>query len=1086
MRCGKCGNDNREGRRFCAECGSALAIECAKCGASNEPGEKFCGHCGVGLGAPVQTPVLETSPVPSRDTGERRHLTVLFCDLVGSTQIAAKLDPEEWRETVACYHRAAADAITRFGGHVAKYLGDGVMAFFGYPEAHDNNAERAARAGLAILDAVVKLNERPGRHKLATRVGIHSGAVVVGAGAGKDADAFGDAPNVAARVQEAAATDTVAITDDTHRLVSGLFVVEALGTPALKGIERPLQLFRVIQPTGVRGRLEAAAAARGLTPFVGREDELRSLMSRWERALEGEGQVVLIIGEAGIGKSRLVQRFNEQIVATPHTWLQSAAGVFFQNTPFFPIAEMLKQALAWRADESAEQQLTQLGQALELAGLKPSEAIPLIAPLLNLPPSEKYPPSALSPEQQRRRLLATLVEMALGAAQVQPTAIATEDLHWADPSTLELIQLLVEQGARAPLLLLYTARPEFRALWPPREHHTQITLKRLGSRDVRTLVQEVAARKALSDETVAAVVERTAGVPLFVEELTRAVLESGDTKTTGREIPVTLHDSLMARLDRLGPAKEVIQIGAVIGSEFSYELLRAVHPIAEADLQRALRALANAELLYVRGIAPEATYLFKHALIRDTAYEALLKSRRKDLHRLVARAIDEKVSALKEGRPEVLARHWTEAGETESAIAAWSTAGKTAELHSAFIEAQESYQAALALFDRLPESSARDIRELELRQAAVQMLWVTRGYSASATIDATERLATLAEKSGKLAQLVRVMVSRSVTTGMLGDLTTGGMLDEQLLRLAVREGSPTSLGLAHFRQVLTRSVLGDLTGSEEHFIAWLKFFDDPGYRQSLPGAAVIPVGFACSDAWILGRADLAQQREIQMMAVANKDNPYEQAFSALFAANLRRLMRDYAQAETLAARALEVSEKNRFPFLAAYSRCVLGHAQAQLGRATEGVALTHQALAGVVEIGAYGNVSRFTAALAAAQQCEGAIVQALATVEQALEANPDELLYRPETLSLRAELRLKQGQRESAEADFREAIELARRIAARGWELRATMSLARLLDQQGRRGEARSMLAEIYGWFTEGFDTADLKDAKALLDELGR
>jgi len=502
--------------------------------------------------------------------GERRHLTVLFCDLVGSTAMAAQLDPEEWRETVAGYHRATADAITRFDGHVAKYLGDGVLAFFGYPQAHDNDAERAARAGLAILESIARLNEQPQRPKLAARVGIDSGSVVVGAGAGRDADVFGDTPNIAARVQEAAAPDTVAITEDTHRLVSGLFVVEALGTPALKGISRSIQLYRVVQPSGVRGRLEAAAA-RGLTPFVGREDELRLLQSRWERALEGEGQVALIIGEAGIGKSRLLQRFHELIADTPHTSIEAGAAPLFQNTPFYPVCEMLRQAVGWRAaDQTAE-----LEQALELAGLKPAEALPLVAPLLNLPIPAKYPPLLLSPDQERRRLLATLVEWVLGAARLQPTVIATEDLHWADPSTLELIQLLVEQGSRARLLLLYTARPEFRAPWALHAHHTQITLNRLSPRNVRTMVEQVAAKAALSEGTIATMVERTGGVPLFVEELTRAVLESGDARLTGREIPVTLHDSLMARLDRLGSAKEVIQIGAVIGSEFTYELLHA-------------------------------------------------------------------------------------------------------------------------------------------------------------------------------------------------------------------------------------------------------------------------------------------------------------------------------------------------------------------------------------------------------------------------------------------------------------------------------------------------------------------------------
>jgi hypothetical protein len=622
----------------------------------------------------------------------------------------------------ASNHRAAAQAIECFGGSVAQYLGDGVMAYFGYPEAHDNDAERGVRAGLAILEAISKLNEHNTPPKLSARVGIDSGAVVVGSGAGKDADVFGDTPNIAARVQAAAEPGTVVITDSAHRLISGLFVVEDRGAQALKGIERPVQLYRVIQPSGVRGRLEAAAAARGLTPFVGREEELHLLMNRWERALEAEGQVALIIGEAGIGKSRLVQRFHEQIAGTPHSWVEAAAGPFFQNTPFHPVTGMLREFLTWRGDESAQEQFAQLETQLELAGLKPAEAAPLIAPLLNLPLPAKYPPSPLSPEQQRRRLLATLVEWALSAARAQPTVIAIEDLHWADPSTLELLQLLVEQGAMARLLLLYTARPEFRAQWPQRAHHTQITLNRLSARNVRAMMEEVAARKALSEEKIAAVLERTGGVPLFVEELTRAVLESGDVKLTGSEIPVTLHDSLMARLDRLGPAKGVAQVGAVIGSEFSYELLHAVDPLPEEELQKALHRLADAELVYVRGIPPEANYTFKHALIRDAAYDALLRSRRKGLHRLVARTMDEKFPALKETHPEVLARHWTEAGEIEPAIAEWSRAGEAARARHAFGEALESYRQALALLNLLPESPERDSRELEFRELVI---WTT-------------------------------------------------------------------------------------------------------------------------------------------------------------------------------------------------------------------------------------------------------------------------------------------------------------------------------------------------------------------------
>jgi class 3 adenylate cyclase len=402
---------------------------------------------------------------------------VLFCDLVGSTEIAARLDPEEWRETVAAYHGAAAEVITRFGGHVAKYLGDGVMAFFGYPEAHDNDAEPAAPAGLEMLDAIAKLGNQAGRPKLAARVGIDSGAVVVGAGAGKEADVFGEAPNIAARVQAAAEPGTVLITDAVHRLVSGLFVVESRGASALKGIERPLELYRVMQPSGVRGRLEAAAAVRGLTPFVGREDELRLLNNRWECALEGEGQVVLVIGEVGIGKSRLLQRCHELIPDASHIWLEAAAAPLFQHTPFHAIAKLLRQlvdqvslpstgartARAIANDGEAQletnERLAQLESALALADLRPAEAVPMLAPLLNLPVSAKNPPPPIPPEQQRRRLLAMLVEWVLSAARVQPLTIAIEDLHWADASTLEVIQLLAEQGPTAHLLAAVHGAP---------------------------------------------------------------------------------------------------------------------------------------------------------------------------------------------------------------------------------------------------------------------------------------------------------------------------------------------------------------------------------------------------------------------------------------------------------------------------------------------------------------------------------------------------------------------------------------------------------------------------------------------------
>jgi len=986
--------------------------------------------------------------------GERRHLTVLFCDLVGSTAIAARLDPEQWRETVAGYHRVAAEAITRFDGHVAKYLGDGVMAYFGWPAAHDYDAERAARAGLAILDGIAQLNQQPGHAKLSARVGIDSGLVVIGQGAGSATEVFGDVPNIAARVEAEAAPGAVLITAATHRLVAGLFVVEDRGAQELKGIERPLQLYRVVRPSGMRGRFPAMAAMRGMTPFIGREDELRSLLNRWERVREGEGQVVTIIGEAGIGKSRLVQRFREELAATPYTWLECATAPFFQNTPFYAVADMLQQSFHWDASHTVEQRLTALEASLGLAGLDPNVAVPLIAPLLELPIGTKYPPSSIAPDQQRKRLLATVVAWTFGTAKAQPLVIATEDLHWADPSTLELIQLLVEQGAPARLLLLYTARPEFHAPWPMRAHHTQINLNRLTARNVRTMVAQVAARIALADETVATVVERTGGVPLFVEELTRAVLESGDARLAGREIPATLRDSLMARLDRLGPAKEVILVGAVIGSEFSYELLHAVHPIAEEELQAALRSLADAELLYVRGIAPDATYQFKHALIRDAAYEALLKSRRKDLHLAVASNIDQKFPTLKEAHPELLARHWTEAGETELAIAAWSRSGHAAESRNAFREALESYQQALALLILLPESAERDNRELELRQSAYSMLAITRGYAAPETTEAIERAIPLAERSGNLRQLAKLLMTRGSIFLVAGNLSTAAAFADRALDLGLRESSRMSLASIHQLQTITRYWRGDLIGAEKHFNCWVALFNDTDFARSPAPTLNISVNalaFGSSTAWALGRPDVARERQRQMLAVAKLGTPFEVANSEYCAATIELYVGNYERAEALAAHALELGEKHQFPNPIARARSHLDRVRAQLGYASEGVALIRQGLADLREIGTRMGITHSISILAEAQALAGATGEALETIEQGLHEDPEELVRRPEMLRVRGELRLKQGNAELAEADFRDAIIHAQTMSAKAWELRATMSLARLFAKQGRR-----------------------------------
>ncbi len=541
----------------------------------------------------------------------------------------------------------------------------------------------------------------------------------------------------------------------------------------------------------------------------------------------------------------------------------------------------------------------------------------------------------------------------------------------------------------------------------------------------------------------------------------------------------------MARLDRLGgAAKEVAQVGAVIGREFSYELLHAVHPLAEGDLQSALAKLTDAELVYARGIAPEASYTFKHALIQDAAYEALLKTRRRELHRRVAETITERFTAIAEEHPEVLARHWTEAGEIDLAVAEWTRAGKTAEARNAFMEAQEGLQQALALLNLLPESPARDDRELALRESLVPILRLTRGWAAPETVEASARIAPLAERSGNLQRLARSIGTRCFHANLAGDLSTAAALADHALELALREGTPSLIAIQHTMQLITRYPRGELTLAENHFTALQKFVDDPVFRQ-LPGGMVISVfGWGSLHAWVLGRADVARERLAKAKAAVNPANLHDLPWSEFHAARLHTLMREYETVEVEAARALDLCEKHRFPNDAAASRCTLGHARAQLGRTADSVALIRGGIDTLIQVGNRIYIPRHLTYLAAAQHCAGAIGDAFETVEQALNFNPEEAVERPETIRIRGEIRLKMEQARLAEADFRDSIAMARSMSARAWELRTTMSLGRLLRDTNRRDEARTMLVEIYGWFTEGFDTADLKDAKALLEEL--
>ena len=743
----------------------------------------------------------------------------MFCDLVGSTELASRLDPEEWREIVANYHNAATEAAVRFGGYVAQYLGDGLLVYFGYPQAHEDDPERAALAGLAILDSIAGLNRRfvgERRPVLAARIGIHTGSVVVSKNDATGANVFGDVPNIASRVQSLADPDTVVITAAVHQLVSGLFVVEDRGAHPLKGIDTPIRLYRVLHPSGVRGRL-AAAASRGLTPFIGREDELRLLLNRWAQARNGEGQVLLVVGEPGIGKSRLVQRFREHIADTPHSWVDCAAAALYQSTPFYMVADMIQQGIRWRGEQTPSERLAGLEAALDLAGVQPREAIPLLAPLINLEVPAKYQPSDIPPAQQRNRLLATIAAWALGTARIQPLVIAVEDLHWADPSTLELIQLLAEQCSMAPLMLICTARPEFHAPWPLRAHHTVMTLNRLSARNVREMVAGVSPETPLSPDNVEVVVQRSGGVPLFVEELTRLVLQSGDGEAVLRQIPATLEDSLMARLDRLtDSAREVAQVASVIGNEFSWELLSTVSAMDDQKLGEALKKLADAELLLAEGIPPKANYRFRHALIQDTAYQSLLRTKRQYYHRLIARALEERFPEIAQAEPQILAHHFTEANLVTKAIPQWQMAGQKAVQRSANAEAVSHLTKALEMLKTLPESPSRVEQELALQVTLSVPLMLTKGYAAPEVEKVHNRALELYQQVPESPQFFPMLFGLWSFYSVRAEYSQAREIGEQLLSLAHTAQDSNLLIEAHVARGNTLSFVGELLLAREH------------------------------------------------------------------------------------------------------------------------------------------------------------------------------------------------------------------------------------------------------------------------------
>jgi class 3 adenylate cyclase/tetratricopeptide (TPR) repeat protein len=1042
---------------------------------------------------PAASPSPPRPPSPrerSADvTAERRPVTVMFCDLVGSTGIAAKLDAEDWRNLVGAYLDTTAKAVTGFGGHVLQTLGDGLIALFGYPRAQENDAERASRAALAILKALDELNARhagEGLPVLAARIGLDSGPVVVDS----LGQAFGEPPNVAARVQGAAEPGTVLVTAAVQRNIAGLFIAEDRGVHDLKGLPAPVTLYRLVRASGGGRRL----GARRLAPCVGREEGLALLARSWERARSGDGQLVQIVGEPGIGKSRLIEEFRVRLGETPHSWVEWASSQLLQNTPLHPLAEWGRLRFGG-ADLAAERRLADLEFALSGVKLDPAENAPLLAPLFDIPLPEGRAPN-LAPEELRRRRFATVVAWVMAGARAQPIVLAAEDLQWADPTSLDLLTILAERGAAAALLILASARPEFRAPWARRSHHRTVSLTPLDRAQVQEMVDTIAEGRVLSKELIDKVADRTGGVPLFVQEVTRLLLEGGD-----QTIPPTLEQSLAARLDRLGDARKIAQVGAVLGREFTYALLRAVAAVDSAPsvdvngagdsaLDSALGRLTEADLLFVEGAAPEATYRFKHALIQDAAYESLLKSRRHALHGRAAKAL----AAAPDPQPEPIAYHFTQAGETELAIEWWGKAGDAALRRSAFHEAIAHLGKAIEMVDRRgaasPEASAR---RLKLHTEYTQAVTWSRGWAADETKAAYERAGDLAARSEAPAARLPALYGQAGMSLLRGDIRAARRAGERLLQEAEAEGRIAEAGVAHRVLGLACVYEGSLAEALSHLQQALDSYDgerDTQIREKFgQDTGVGSRAYLAYALWLSG--DGLRPRELIEEAVGlgrqlghAPSMVNALAYKVILEGARENLENVVADAENL----LRTSERHGMKLFDSTARVYLSWARGRMSNGRVGGSDLRLSLAEYRGEGNGAGTPCFLGFLAQLEAAAGDRERALAAIEEGLATAQecgqhvwDAFLYR-----LRGDILLKRRPADPtpAEQAYRTAIAVAKKQGARAYELIASLALAKLCHATGRPTAARAALAPALEGFSPTLEMPEVAEAQSLMARL--
>jgi class 3 adenylate cyclase/predicted ATPase len=1089
--CPRCGVTGSAGAKFCGECGASLSIS-----AQLQPSDKFATDTDV-------SPSLET-PDDFMAGSERRHLTVLFCDIVESTALAKLLDPEDLSETMRTYYDRCGDAIGHFDGVIVSYLGDGIMALFGYPRAHEDDAERAIHAALRIIEVVRTVdpkNHRPVR----VRIGIATGLVVVGEDKAnaltKETAVVGDTPNLAAHLQTASAPDCVLISEATRRLVGDVFVLERLELNNLKGTKGRATAWRVLGQKANASRF--AAHAGTLTNFVGRDQEVALLIDRWRQANLNEGQVVLLEGEAGIGKSRIVETFRQHISEEPQIAMCYQCSAYHIDSALYPIITELEHAAKLNVDDSTFVRLEKLMVLLKQGGGKLEETVPLIAALLSIPSGDRYPPLDVDPQRRKERTLSVLVDRLADQATKRPILAIIEDLHWADPTTLDFFSRAMLRLPEMRILLIMTYRPEFRAPWTGHAHVTALHLNRLGRRHCRAMIETIANSKPLPSAVMEQIIAKTDGVPLFVEEFTKTVLESGflEEKNDAWEltgplqefaIPATLQDSLLARLDRLASVKEVAQLGAAIGREFSYNLLTAVSRTSESDLKDALSKLVSAELVFARDGPPAASYVFKHALVQEAAYETLLKSKRQQLHGRIAKALEDSFPEVMHTQPEILAHHYTDAGLTEVAVTWWDKAGDLAIRRSANIEAVRHFSRAIELLQIVSESRGRDSSELAMRIKMSGPLIATRGYVTQALADNYARAWELCNKLKEDKSAFPVMYGQWVIPFVRGDMTTAIANSERFLRQAEQQKDTGLLMMGHRVHGSSLVWRGDTCGGSEHLRQALSLYRATEHDQLAYSFSQHPrtaaLAHLCLALQHLGFLDQAMDAGWEAISEAKRIGHFNSiAYSLCFVSLLIMLRRDTATLKVTARELLQLAEQYSASYWALWAKPMLGWVAAQEGNIEVGIRQMHESTEELQKQNANLWVPQ-TLLLEAEILGKAAQYQRayqLLDKAQSLIEPLDQRFYEAELHRVRGSVILAHSpDSASGVASLDRAIEVARHQNSRFLELRACVSKARLLGDRGKRDEPREILTPVYRSFSEGRDTVDLREARALLEEL--